>query len=660
MIAAGSSEGTGDTAAGKSAAGGPAPLRLLIAFSVVVAVVVALTFWPVLTSKALFSDDFLYIVQNETVRHPSWSAVVRFFSEVTEPTTVPGYYEPWSMVSLMLDCAMGGSGRNLVPFHRTCLCLHVMNTLLLIAIVYLLFGKPWAAAAAGLLYGLHPLHVESVAWVSQRKTLLGTFFAFWCLVFYVQYARRGSRWAYAASLAACVMALTSKPTTLPLPILMLLLDYWPLRRLGRRAIIEKIPFLVLAGVSGVITLVALERTAYLDTPGEVGPARIALIVSHNVVFYLRKVFWPTGLSAWYPYPDPLAWSHPAVRIGVVGTCVLAVGLLVSLRWTRALLTGWLLFFVGIFPAMGAFKVTPAIAADRYVYLPLLGFAVTLGWVLSRAWPTVGWLSRPRRGQVVVAALVVAAAVALGAGARDYLVLWQDKERIFRRMVAFGPDQPWLHNGLANALIERGRIDEAILHYREVARLSPDAHRVRDTLAGLLARRGRLDLAVAYYQESLRLAPEEAGTHVGLAEVLARLGRFNESADHYTAALKIDPNRPEAHHNLAVALVKLGKLDAAVEHYTEAIRLKPDFAAGYWNLGAALIKQGKLDEAVEVYRRAARLRPTDPDAHYRLGLALSRAGRLDEARACYREVLRLDPFHAGARRCLSGGAIGGAP
>ena len=630
-----------------------AEVRFLVAAGLVLSGAVVLTHWPGLSARALFFDDVMYLSGNPRVLHPTWSDAWRLLAEVTEPTTIRGYYEPLPILTLMLDSVLGGSVDDLGPYHRTALLLHVANTLLVAGLVYLLFGRAWVAAMVGLLFGLHPLQVESTVWLSQRKTLLGTFFAMWGLILYVRYARRGGWGLYGVCLGTYVLALMSKPTTVPLPAAMLVMDYWPLRRLGRRSALEKVPFFILGGVSALVVIVSQGRTAQLDMPGQVGWARIPLILCHNVVFYLRKIVCPTGLSAYYPFPEPLGLSHPAVLAGVVGTGVLILVLLASLRWTRAVLAGWLFFFLAIFPTMGIVKFTPVIAADRFVYLPLVGLLLPVAWALARLWPAAGRVTRLDPRQLAAVAVVGVLALAAALATRDYLSHWQDKERIFRRMLSFAPDEPTLHNGLGNALIQKGRVAAGIEHFRKVVELEPDSASAWKRLAAAQARQGAAARAVASYEAALRLDPDAVQVHFNLGNLLVKLKRWAEATDHYTAALGVDPDLAEAHHNLAVALTKLGKLAAAVGHYTEAIRLDPDFVTAHWNLGAALIKQGKLDEAIEIYRRAARLRPKDPDAHFRLGLALSRGGRLAEARASYRRALELDPAHAGARRALTG-------
>jgi len=254
---------------------------ILAGFLVVVATCATFAHWPVLSGRALSFDDSMYLEKNELVQNPSWRSARRFLSEVLEPSTVTGYYQPLAMISLMLDYAMGGRSDNLLPFHITSLCLHVFNTSLIIVFLYVLFGRVWPAVVGGLLFGLHPLTVEPVAWVAERKTLLASFFALWCMIIYVRYARGGNRRLLIGSAVLYVLALMSKPTTTPLPVLLLLLDFWPLGRLNRRALLEKVPLFVIMLIFGIITVISQGRTATITMPYEYSYVRIPLVVCHN-------------------------------------------------------------------------------------------------------------------------------------------------------------------------------------------------------------------------------------------------------------------------------------------------------------------------------------------------------------------------------------------
>jgi len=273
-----------------------------------VCAIVAAVHWPALGSKALSFDDQQYLIDNSLVQNPSLASAKRFFIEILEPSTVHGYYQPLAMISLMLDYAAGGRDNNLRPFHITSLAFHTANTALVIVLLYMLFGNIWAAAAVGLLFGVHPMTVEAIPWVGERKTLLAAFFALWSLILYVRYSRGGVWKAYAGCFAMYLLALMSKPTSVPLPAVMLLMDYWPLKRLSVKSIWEKLPLFALAGAFAVITYISQNRTASTASPTTYGPWHIPLVLCHNIIFYLYKMILPVNLSSHYAFPKPFDLS----------------------------------------------------------------------------------------------------------------------------------------------------------------------------------------------------------------------------------------------------------------------------------------------------------------------------------------------------------------
>jgi len=565
-----------------------APRRLVpLAVAIVgVSIVVAATYWPVLSARAESFDDQQYVTANPLVLNPSWSSVVRFFSEVDKPSTVKGYYQPLAMVSLMLDCALGGTADDFRAFHRTSLALHVVNTALVIVLIYLLFAEWWVAAAVGLLFGLHPLHVEAVATVGERKTVLSPLFALCCLIVYVRYARKPGKVLWTVCLALYVLALLAKPISTPLPVLLLILDGWPLRRLNRQALIEKLPFFIAGMIFAVITVISQGQFAPVPVPGDYPWVRVPLILCHNLIFYLCKIIWPVGLSVHYPYPDPLGLSNPAVFVGVIGTCALAVVIWLSWQRTPALLAGVAFFMLALLPTTGIVGFTVVLTSDKYVYLPAVGLLLPSAWILIRCARTgAGQSWRSPRAAVTIAMVLILAGLEAYA-TRRAISPWSDTVSLYTQMARVAPNAPIVRNNLALALMDRGKTAEAVEHLRAALRINPEYDLAHRNLANALAALGDTEGAIEHYAASLRLNPNAATTHFKLGTLLAGRGRLDEAAAHFSEALRLKPDLAEAHNNLGLVRLKQGNVDEAIRHFTEAIRLKPDFAAARKNLAAA--------------------------------------------------------------------------
>jgi tetratricopeptide (TPR) repeat protein len=396
-------------------------------------------------------------------------------------------------------------------------------------------------------------------------------------------------------------------------------------------------------------MISQGRTAGVDMPDASSRGSILLGLCHNIVFYLSKIVWPTNLSSYYALPNPMTLSHPAILAGVVGTAVLIPVLLVSLRWTRAPMGGWLFFFVVIFPTMGGIGFTQVIAADKYAYLPSVGLLMVLAWSLGKLW---GRLPTPAAKAGVCILPAVALTVALSSATRQHLAHWRDTEGLYRYMLTLTPKAATLHSNLGFALSAAGRSDEAIECYQQSLRLRPNHAETCNNLGIAYFHKDQLDKAIACYERTLQINPAYFKAHNNLGNALLAKGKLPEAIAQYRQALRMSPTYANAHYNLGVALANQGQLEQAADEFSRALAINPRSLEAHSNLGIALEYLGQLDGAIEHFRWAVRLRPTDPEVHYRLGVALARAGRSTEAILQFTEALRLKPDHASARAGLS--------
>jgi tetratricopeptide (TPR) repeat protein len=650
-------------------------IGLLAALIVLVGQLVMFAHWPSLSAQALMFDDEQYLTENYLVQTPSWNSAGRFLSEVSKPSTVRGYYQPLTMISLMVDYALCGRPYNLRQFHRTSLALHVMNTMLVIVLLYLLFDQEWVAAGVGLLFGLHPLTAETIPWVGERKTLLAAFFALWSLILYVRYSRKGHLRLYSGCMVMYVAALMSKPTSTPLPVLMLLMDYWPLRRLKTRAVVEKVPFFVVGGISAIITYVSQSSTYGVTLPSEYGPERIPLTICHNIIFYLYKIIWPTNLSSHYAFPMPMGLSNPMVLAGVISVCILIPLFLISLRWTRAALSGGLFFFVAILPTMQIIAFNYLIASTKFLYLPSIGLLMLLASLL--VWFCGNFsVSKHARGRAAVIIIILVLAGAETFATRRYLVHWRDTVSLQKHFLEVTPNAAhvhfnvgsalqsegrheeaisyyrqalqirdnhfYAHKNLGDALAEQGQSAEAMEHYRRAIAIKPDYFQAYYKLGVAFQEQGKVNEAIEYYRRAIQIKPDYFIAHYKLGIVLKSQGKLDEAITHYRRVLQISPNHSYTHKKLGDTLFVQSKLDEAIGHYRQALQANPEYAEAHNNLGSALQLQGKLDEGISHFRQSLEIMPDNSEAHYNLGKALVMKGEFNEALKHFREAVRLKP------------------
>jgi len=632
-------------------------------------VAVLATHWPVLRAQAVAFDDMEYVVDNPQVQNPSWRTAGRFLREVLAPTGVRGYYQPLTLISLMLDFALGGRPDEFRAFHRTNLALHAANSLLVAVLFWQLFRRRaaqgfkrataalaaatplWPAVLVALLFGVHPLTVEPVAWVVERKTLLATFLSLASVNLYFSHVQRPGRVRYVAAVMLFAAGLMAKPTTVMLPLVLIVLEYWPLGLRGRRLLVNKVPFFMVAGVSAVITYVSQSQTLQTIGPGEYGPGRIPLLICHNLIFYLIKFVWPTSLSAHYPFPAPFGLSDPGVLRGVVGTCVLIPALVLSLRWTPALLTGFVVFLLAVFPTLGIIGFTQVIAADKYVYMPMLGLFLPLAaglYHLAQRTAATG----PRRVlPTASAAGLLALALLSAAVARRQIHYWQDTETLYRHMLALAPQSASLHNNYGMYLRDQDRLEEASVHLARAVELLPTHAVARGNLGEVLLQLGRLEEAVVQLRQAVARRPDDTFARVNLGLALLRLGRWTEARAELEQVLRQDPSHVAAHDYLAQGFRARGMITDAVRHYQAALRIEPGFYEARLELASLYASAGQPEEALRELRAAVAAAPGRCEARIQLGDLLAARGAVAEALEQYRAAVQADPPCAEARQRL---------
>lgn len=590
-------------------------ILLLTGLCLMIALILFVSYYPALSSNAICFDDDQYIVKNRLVQNPGWSSLEQVFTEVSRPSTVEGYYQPLTMTSLMLDYAMGGRANDLTLFHLHGLLLHVFNTLLIVILIYLLFKKVSAAVLTGLVFGIHPMTVETITWVGERKTLLAAFFSFIALIFYVLYINRSKKGLYWAALAAYFLALLSKPTCVLLPVVFLLLDVWPLKRFNRNVFKEKIPFFALMIVSSVITYVSQSNSG---GTGTYSIYSTFLMICHNIVFYLNKMLWPVNLSSRYTFPQPFELTNTTVLIGVMGTVILAALLILSLKKTKAFTIGWMIFFVAILPTMGVVQFTGVIAADKYAYLPSIGFLILFAWLLCKG---IDYIEKNKSiikpvsiGILTVFILLFAAEIW---GTRSYIADWKDSETLYRHMLSLRPKDYLLHLNMGSVLVSQKRIEEGVQQYQESIKLQPKEPKTYNSLGIAYMSKGMIKEAVDQFNKAIELNPGFFEAYSNLGSALASQKDFDAALLAFNKALKINDKIPQVYYNLGIIYALKGNSNQAIRYLSETVKLQPNLAEAHRMLGDLYDARGKTEEAQKEYRLALKYNPSLTDVREKL-------------------------------------------
>jgi tetratricopeptide (TPR) repeat protein len=539
-------------------------------------------YWPATRFNFVALDDDAYVYDNPWVTHGlDWSTAKWVWT-----STYAANWHPVTWLSHLLDSSIYGP----LPDgpHFTNVCLHALNALLLFLVLSRLTGAPWPSWVAAALFAWHPLRVESVAWISERKDLLCGLFWMLTLWAYLRYAeefkvqpafaeaaagkRSKFKVFYALILLFFALGLMSKPMMVTLPFVLLLLDYWPLGRLefgpkfSWRPVMEKVPFLVLAAGSSLATFLVQHAGGAVKSFQQAPFLLRAANVPLAYISYIGKTLWPTHLCAFYPLSDKapeLAATGSALALAAI------TGL--TVRWRREypwLLVGWFWFMGTLIPVIGLVQVGGQALADRYTYLPSIGLFIMLAWSVRH------WLTRrPAAGPWVGGAAFLGLLGCVLATERQ-LPYWRDSLALYGRILWNFPDCAGAQNGLGLALSDAGRRAEAMDHYKEALRLDPDSVHAHYNLGIELAEAGKLEEAMIQFDAALKLNPRSEQLHNNVGVVLAREGSLQAALEQFQRAIKLNPLYPKPYLNAAMALERLGRMDEARTNYQKAAQLDP--------------------------------------------------------------------------------------
>ena len=595
-----------------------------------------LVFGPGVYNGFVDYDDPDYVTRNPQIQTGITLATVHWAFTTGEA----GNWHPLTWLSHALDWQLFGDDPR--GHHAVSIFLHALNATLVFLVLCRLTGAFWTSAVCAALFAWHPLRVESVSWIAERKDVLCAFFGLLTLWFFARFTEaRGlksplSSVYYPLALLTFACGLMSKPMLVTLPFVLMLLDHWPLNRFSARSLREKIPFLLLSAAMCVVTYFVQKKSgAVVETASLDGRLANAAV---SVMDYLRTFFWPFDLAVGYPYP-----AHwPAAKLVFAVLILLTASGLALLQWRRrpSVFIGWFWFLGMLVPVLGMVQVGQQARADRYTYLPMLGLEIALLWALRETIPATPL----RRLAPAAATLVLLGCIAR---TRDQIAVWRDSRTLYEHALSVTKDNYLAHSCLGATLLNQHNPEDARRHFDRALAIKPDYAVAQGRLGLALEMLGETGEALRHYERALSLRPEDAVTQVRLANLLASLDRDQEAVPHYRKALELNPDFAEGRRDYADSLRALKLPDEACRQYRLTLKQQPRDAEAYFGLGAALENLGKTDEALHAYRAAAGLKPDFYDAYYNIGVLLLNQGKAVEAIPCFEAAIKSRPDYASA-------------
>jgi protein O-mannosyl-transferase len=615
---------------------------LLIIISAGLVLLIGMAFEPLRHNTFTIYDDNDYIVDNLHVK----SGLTLESAKWAFTSGHASNWHPLTWLSHMIDIELFGLNPAGHHFHN--LLLHTLSTVLLFLILRQMTGTVWPGAFAAMVFGIHPLRVESVAWAAERKDVLSVLFFMLTVAAYLYYVKQGGLRRYCLVILCFALGLMAKPMLVTLPLVLLLLDIWPLKRtqsskdkrkLQKQPILplvmEKIPLFGLVIASCIITYIVQQSGGSVQTLSLYTRITNALV---SYIAYLGKFFWPDNLVVLYPFPVPAypLWQPAAALLLLIILSTIAV-----YHYSRQsfIFTGWFWYMITLIPVIGLIQVGNQSMADRYTYLPSIGIGILLAWSaaqLSSAW---------RHQKIITGSLAAMAAIGMLAGTRHQLHYWKDDITLFEHTIAVTRYNPAIENNLGWIYWKQGDETRAFEHIQKALQMSPDFEDANINMAAVLLKRKEYDKAITHLHKALKADPDNFQANNNLALVLIELKRYPQAIQYLQKAMKYTQDNADVYYNFGIVLGAEKKYDEAVSAYQQAIGLDQNHYQAMNELGAIKYKQGFLDEAVNYFRRSIQQNPNYVEAYSNLGLALQKQKKFKDSLSCYLKALQIEPDYA---------------
>jgi len=566
-------------------------------------------YWQVHSYDFVELDDNLYFYENRHVQTGfTIEGIIWSFTN-----TDSGMWIPLVWVSYMAGSQLYGVSPGW--HHLTNVFLHLSNILLLFLLLKKLTGSFWKSAFVAALFALHPLHVESVVWITERKDVLSTFFFLLAIWMYSLYIERPRTTNYLLTILCFVFGLMAKPMLVTLPFVLILLDFWPLGRFNFKSfingtstkecplpfhiVLEKIPFLALATLVSTLTFMASQKVGGISSFDVVS---LDVRISNAMVSYIKyimKMIYPSKMVVLYPF-------RMLPPLEVIGASVLLAGLswfaIKNIQKRPYLTVGWLWYLVTLVPVIGIVKVGAQAMANRFVYVPFIGLYICVAW----GFPELVARFPHRKKCLAILATVLFSILMIVTWKQ--VQNWENSITLFKHTLKHTSNNYMIHNALGVELYKQGRTEEAIEHYLQALRIKPDYVNAHNDLGNAFGKQGRTEEAIEHYLQALHIKPDYEIALNNLGNAFGKQGRTEEAIEHHLQALRIKPDYVDAHYNLAVALDIQGRTEESIKHYLQALRIKPDFVDAHNNIAVALFRKDNIEGAIAHFQKALRINP----------------------------------------------------
>lgn len=590
----------------------------LILIACVLIGITAVAFTPSLRNGFTNWDDTAYVTDNLLIRSLSPENLSKIFT-----TFQLGFYHPLTLLSYA--CEYVCAGPNPQVYHATNLILHIMNTFLVFWFIYLLSGNQTAACITALLFGIHPLHVESVAWISERKDVLSTLFILAALIAYIRYRTVGTRGTYLLTLALFTSSFLAKPMGVAVPFVMLLCDYLLNERFQRKIIVEKIPFLAIALFFALLAIIAQEKFGAVKHESSFLSWNNISVACYGFLFYIGKIILPLKLSCIYPYPDKIGGAYPPfILLSPFFAALLTIAVLAAGRHSKKLVFGYFFFLITLAPVLQLVPISLSMTADRYTYIPSIGLFYLGGEGFIFLW------NRFSRTRYLLAAAGIIIACVLALLTFQRCRIWQNSITLWDDVLAKYPRVASAYNNRGYAIASAGNIEGAIADYTEAIRIDPAYAEAYSNRGNAYGARGDFEKAIADYNEAIRLQPQYAAAYTNRGHAYAAQRDFDRAIADYDTSLGIDPRNQITYNNRGFILFLKGDLDGAIADYTSAISIDPYYFKAYNNRGIAYAAKGELTTALTDFNAALKLNPYFAQTYYHRAIVYYTQGNIPAA------------------------------